>query len=202
MAVTLRSLRTTDWAHVRDLFGANGACGGCWCMHWRRKRGEHTGKMKERNRRDFKRLLEAGEVHGVLAFDGDDCVGWCNYGPKADYDRLCRSPKLGTADNDAVWSIPCFFTKVGYRKRGIGQALLAYATAKLSRRRGVRVVEGYPTRAEGRSQASAFVFTGLASMFEKLGFQPHPRTAGTKGMRLYRKAIGSQPVNSRNNAKA
>ena len=26
------------WADLEELFGENGACGGCWCMWWRLKR--------------------------------------------------------------------------------------------------------------------------------------------------------------------
>ncbi len=32
------------WPALERLFGAHGACGGCWCMWWRVERGGKTWK--------------------------------------------------------------------------------------------------------------------------------------------------------------
>ena len=37
--LTVRPLREDDWPAIEELFGSNGACGGCWCMWWRVPRG-------------------------------------------------------------------------------------------------------------------------------------------------------------------
>ena len=84
--ITYRELRKTDWPQIEKLFGDKGACGGCWCMYWRLPRG---GKLWEemkgaRNKREFKKLLSAGRVRGILAFDRTQAVGWCSFGPRAD----------------------------------------------------------------------------------------------------------------------
>lgn len=37
----------------------------------------------------------------------------------------------------------CFFTRAGFRKRGVSRAL-AHAVVEFTRERGARAVEGYP----------------------------------------------------------
>lgn len=88
--LVLRPLEPDDWPHLVRLFGGNGACGGCWCMWWRVPRG---GKLWEaakgqKNRDSFRRLVKARKVHGVLAFLGEEPVGWCAFGPRGDFPRL------------------------------------------------------------------------------------------------------------------
>ena len=87
--VVLRPLRPEDGAIVATLFGANGACGGCWCMHWRVPHGgRHWQAVKGApNRARFLALVAAGRVRAVLAFAGDVPVGWCCIGPVEDFPR-------------------------------------------------------------------------------------------------------------------
>ena len=35
MKLTTRPLTPDLWPAFEDLFGENGAVGGCWCMYWR-----------------------------------------------------------------------------------------------------------------------------------------------------------------------
>jgi hypothetical protein len=35
MKLTVRPLTPELWPALEDLFGAHGACNGCWCMYWR-----------------------------------------------------------------------------------------------------------------------------------------------------------------------
>lgn len=36
--LTFHPLTPKRWPDVEKLFGARGACGGCWCMFWRQTR--------------------------------------------------------------------------------------------------------------------------------------------------------------------
>jgi hypothetical protein len=40
------------WPALEQLFGPNGACGGCWCMWWRIEKGERY-EGKQRYRKDL-----------------------------------------------------------------------------------------------------------------------------------------------------
>ncbi len=104
--LTTRPLTRNDWPVIEALFGANGACGGCWCMWWRVPMG---GKVWEAakgvpNREAFRSLVQSGRASGVLAFDGDRPVGWCAVGPRADFPRLERSKALARPWSDTTWS--------------------------------------------------------------------------------------------------
>jgi hypothetical protein len=54
----------------------NGVFGGCWCM------GFHPDDSREPalNRERKLARVRAGRAHAALVFDGDDCVGWCQFG--------------------------------------------------------------------------------------------------------------------------
>ena len=77
--ISVRLLTVGDWPVVSELFGPNGACGGCWCMYWRVPRGGQLWEERkgEPNRRAFMRLVKSGQVHGCLAFAGEEPIGLC-----------------------------------------------------------------------------------------------------------------------------
>lgn len=169
--IVARDLRRDDWRALELLFGANGACGGCWCMHWRiRGAKAWTQVQGEPNRRALRALVESGAARGVLAFAGDEPVGWCALGPKAEFARLAASRTLATDGPAGTWSVPCFFVPARRRGRGIASALLARAVTQ-ARAAGARRVEGYPVRVKrGERYPQTFAFVGVPALFEKAGF--------------------------------
>jgi GNAT superfamily N-acetyltransferase len=173
MAITVRELTPELWPQLEALFGAKGACGGCWCMYWRQEKGASWAADKGAvNKRRFRSLVREDRAHGVLAFDGDEPVGWCAFDRRQELVKLDRAPSLACDDAGVVWSLPCFYVKAGRRGQGVATALLRGALDAL-RRRGVRVVEGYPVRpaVDGKKTAAAFAWTGTRSLFEAAGFQ-------------------------------
>jgi len=181
------------WPALEQLFGEKGACGGCWCMFWRIEKGERYADVRGPSaRRRFRRLVLDGKAHGVLAFAGDEPVGWCAFQRRVELSRLDRAPSLRVADAERVWSLPCFFIKPGWRGRGIASGLLAAAERAL-RRRGAEVLEAYPVPKlpPGRKMANTDAYTGVTSLFEAAGFEcaePRPR-----GKQRYRKELKRAP---------
>ena len=49
MSLTTKELTPARWKDMEELFGANGACGGCWCMAWRIEKGEKWAEVKGAN---------------------------------------------------------------------------------------------------------------------------------------------------------
>jgi GNAT superfamily N-acetyltransferase len=176
--MTIRPLTPARWKDLEALFGARGACGGCWCMYWRRPRSTFEREKGEGNRRAFKKLVAAGEPPGLLAYDGGQPVGWCAIAPRSQYPKLARSRILQPVDDQPVWSVSCLFVARPYRRRGVSVRLLE-AVADYARRRGGRIVEGYPVEAQGKV-ADAFVWTGLASAFHQAGFTEVARRSKTR----------------------
>ena len=187
MAIEYREITATDWKVVVELFGANGACGGCWCMWWRREKGEDWDALKgAANRRRFKRLVDRGRAHGIIAMDGDVPVGWCAFGPRLDFAALARARTLRCDDAERVWSIPCLFVRRGYRRLGVAAGMVAAAVAAMGKR-GAEVIEAYPVRPpKGKPMPDAFAYTGLPSTFRRLGFcHVGKRDQSRQRMRLY-----------------
>lgn len=179
VTITTRELTPDQWPVLERLFGANGACGGCWCQHWRLPEGQRWEEVKGAEaRRRLEEQVRAGETRGVLAFDGDEPVGWATFGPRTSFPRLDRSRTLACDDADRVWSLPCFFVRAGRRGQGVATALLEGALAAL-RARGAEVAEAYPVRPKRAGEAipAAFAWTGTRAMFDRAGFS----LAGNEG---------------------
>ncbi len=168
-----RPIESDDFPILEQLFGANGACGGCWCMYWRvPSTGNYWAAHKGvKNKHAFRRLIETSEAHGAIAFEGDDPIGWCSYGPRDSFAYLKRSRLLPEPTIEGVWSITCFFIARRARMQGVSSLLLQTACTDV-RQRGARYLEGYPSSAVGGVAAAAFVHTGLPGPFLKSGFSP------------------------------
>jgi GNAT superfamily N-acetyltransferase len=183
-----RELTPDLWPQLAELFGAKGACAGCWCMFWRLEKGERFEDVQgAKAKARFRRLVESGAAHGVLAFEGDEPVGWCSFERRTDLIKLDRAPSLACDDAEQVWSLPCFFVKSGWRGRGVAGVLLRGALAAL-RRHGARTVEAYPVKPQSaKAIPAAFAHTGVPALFEPEGFELVE--ARPKGKQRYRKLL-------------
>src|SRR5215471_19149557 len=93
MKLTTRPLTPDLWPAFEDLFGENGAVGGCWCMYWRIGRA-YRKNPREENKTAFRKIVERGPPPGLLAFDGDLAVGWCQLTPRDVLPWLDRAWRL------------------------------------------------------------------------------------------------------------
>lgn len=167
------------WPDLERLFGPNGACGGCWCMWWKRTREEFDRTKGEPNKRALKREVDRGEVPGLLAYRGDEPIGWCAVHPRGAYALLARSRPLAPVDDAPVWSVTCFFVKAGHRRTGLSLALLNAAKDFVAARGG-RLLEGYPKDQPAASTGANSLWMGLASVFRAAGFDEVARRAPTR----------------------
>src|SRR5262245_11715229 len=168
MRLTIRPLTADRWPALADLFGRGGACNGCWCMYWRIG-SEYHKRPRERNRNAFRAIVKHGPPPGLLAFDGERAVGWCQLTPRDDLCWLNRAPFFERVDDAPVWSISCFYVRRGYRKQGVMSALIA-AALKLAWRARAPAVEAYPVDTT-RAGSTSNVFTGTMSAFTRAGFK-------------------------------
>lgn len=165
MDLVVRPLTPDLWPALEDLFGPRGAVGGCWCMYWRIG-NQYRQRPEKENKAEFRAIVEHGPPPGLLAFDGDLAVGWCQLTPRDDLPWLDKTWRLKRVDDTPVWSISCFYIRKGYRKHGVMTALTE-AVIDAARRAGVAAVEAYPLDADLTPSAS---HTGFVSTFERLGF--------------------------------
>jgi GNAT superfamily N-acetyltransferase len=162
----VRPLTPELWPAFEDLFGRNGACNGCWCMYWRigsayRKRPRAQNKMA------FRDVVRRGPSPGLLAFDGELAVGWCQLTPRDALPALDRVWRLARPDAVQVWSLSCLYVRKGHRRRGVTSALIAAALGA-AKRAGAPALEAYPLDADLTPSASG---TGFASTFARAGFR-------------------------------
>jgi GNAT superfamily N-acetyltransferase len=135
-------------------------------MYWRIGRG-YDDRASEANRDDFHAIVDRGPPPGLLAFAGDLAVGWCQITRRDDLDWLNEFPRLKRVDEVPVWSISCFYVRVGWRKKGVATALIQ-AAVEAAREAGAPAVEAYPLDQELTPSSS---FTGFLSTFERAGFE-------------------------------
>jgi GNAT superfamily N-acetyltransferase len=172
------------WTDLEKLFGKHGASGGCWCMWWRLKRSEFVEQKGEGNRKALKRIVDSGEIPGILAYANGEPVGWCSVGPRESYPALERSRVLKRVDDKPVWSIVCFFVSKPFRYKGVTLALLKAAITHV-KEHGGKIVEGYPVEPKKGQTPDAFAYTGLASAFRKAGFAEVLRRSETRPIMRY-----------------
>ena len=166
MTLTVRPLTPDLWPALQDLFGEHGACNGCWCMYWRIGSAYHK-RRRAQNKAAFRELVKRGPPPGLLAFDGELPVGWCQLTPRDAVPWLDRTWRLARVDDVPVWSLSCFYVRKGYRKRGVTSVLIA-AAVNVAKRAGAPALEAYPLDARLTPSASG---TGYASTFARAGFR-------------------------------
>ena len=167
------------WADVVALFGARGACGGCWCMYWRRAAAEYERGKGTGNRAALRRLVVAGKTPGLLAYSNAEPVGWCAVAPREAFPRLERARVLKPIDRRPVWSVVCLFVAKTHRRNGVSVALLE-AAAEFATARGARILEGYPVEPRHGPLPDPFAWTGTASAFRAAGFGEAARGSPTR----------------------
>ena len=186
----IREITPADWDVISQLFGGKGACGGCWCMHWRRETGGQAWEKAkgEPNRRAFKKLVESDQAHGIVALDGDRPVGWCNFGLRSEFPRLERTKAYLLSDDqqprsDEIWSVNCLFVDKTCRGLGLSESLVEGAI-KAIRKRGGKIIEAYPVTLtqDGDKLPAAFSYTGPEIIFRRLGFKEIQRLAKSRPM--------------------
>jgi GNAT superfamily N-acetyltransferase len=148
-------------------------------MWWRLKRSEWEQKKGAANKRAFKRIVRSGEVPGILAYEGRDPVGWCCVAPRETFAALERSRTLKRVDEEPVWSVTCFFIPRAHRNRGVASGLLR-AAAEYARKKGAKILEGYPVEPRKGKMPDAFAWTGTASIFSRAGFKEVARRSRTR----------------------
>ncbi len=172
MKLTIHPLTPERLPALEDLFGEQGPAGRCWCMYWRIG-NDNLKRSRAANKAAFCGLVKSGPPPGLLAFDGELAVGWCQLTPRHDLPWLDRAWRLKRVDELPVWSLSCFYVRKGYRKRGVTSALIT-AAIEAARRAGAPALEAYPLDADLTPSASG---TGYVSTFTRAGFKVVARHA-------------------------
>ena len=169
---TTKTLDADTWQDFAELVEENnGVWGGCWCMWYHDEEGSADESPAAKREAKACRVHE-GRAHASLVFEGERCVGWCQFGTCEELPRIHNQRAYQAAEPTLPdWRITCFFAGKGYRGQGVAKAALKGAVEQIKRLGGGRI-EGYPDNTQGRKASPAFLFNGALSTFEREGFKP------------------------------
>ena len=167
----VRSLDASTWPDFARLVERHhGVWGGCWCMAFHPD-GVGRTKTPAQNRAAKERRVRVGCAHAALVYDGDDCVGWCQFGPSDELPRIKNQRAYLAGFHELPdWRITCFFVDKDHRGRGVASAALEGALREIARLGGGSV-ESYPEDAAGRQVSGSFLHNATVSLFEGHGFE-------------------------------
>lgn len=169
-----------SWDDIQAVFGRRGSAAVCQCQRYKLQPGEAFRSFPASERAE--RLREqtnagnpdAASTSGLVAYLGDEPVGWCALEPRPAYFgllRVFRTPWEGRDEDkeDAgIWSVTCVFVRAGYRKRGLAYEL-ARAAVDFARARGAHALEAYPMRTGSGVITWDEIHVGAESIFADAG---------------------------------
>ena len=173
------------WTDIEDFFAGQA----CWCQYLRMPASEYGRyakgpaweKQVQLRGERLRHQVGKSPPPGMLAYLGQQMVGWCGFGPRQTMQRLERSRTIPRIDDRLVWSIVCFFIRPGFRRRGIARRLLQ-EVVKYAQQSDIAGLEAYPVDHQGQRINANSAYVGTVSMFEAEGFQKvtesDARTAG------------------------
>jgi GNAT superfamily N-acetyltransferase len=168
-----------EWEDLQTIFGTRGPAARCQCQRYKLRPREFFAGFPAEERADrLRQQTGCGDpgrdtTTGLVAYLGGEPAGWCAVEPRTAYAgllRVFRVPWTGRTEDrtDAsVWAVTCFFTRKGFRGRGVGRAL-ASAAVSFARERGARAIEGYPMLT--KDVIAEELHVGTHGMFAAAGF--------------------------------
>ncbi|MDQ7992182.1 MAG: GNAT family N-acetyltransferase [Propionicimonas sp.] len=146
----------------------------CWCLSYRVPGRENQALQRQARGDRVRELCTENPPPGVLAYDGDEPVGWAAVHRRADT-SFARNRRIPHVDDLDVWSVWCIRVRPGHRGEGISHSLLAGAV-EFARSHRAPAVEGYPVDNRGRKVDLTMAYVGTRRLFEQAGFTPAAAT--------------------------
>ncbi|KRC59239.1 GCN5 family acetyltransferase [Agromyces sp. Root81] len=141
----------------------------CFCLSYRLLTSKENLALRGPERAERVRVLcELDPPPGVLAYEGDEVVGWAAVHPRADT-SFAKNRRIPHVDDLDVWSVWCFRVRPGHRKAGIAHHLIAGAV-EFAREHGAPAIEGYPVDNRGEKVDLTMAYVGTRALFERAGF--------------------------------
>lgn len=196
--VTIVPANRAAWGDIQAVFGTADYPGRCYCQRFKTRDSLWRSMTDEERRGRFRAQTRCGDpaaesTTGLVAYlgaapggeePGGEPIGFVAVEPRVAYERLPRVRTVWTdrkedKADEGVWSVTCFVTRKGYRKRGLTYALAA-ATVDYARENGARALEAYTMLTEpGKEITWGELHVGSCQVFAEAGFtqvsHPSPR---------------------------
>ena len=142
-------------------FETNPQWAGCYCQFYLNTQEEN--QTKELNKQRACDRIASSQMHGYLAYEGDDVIGWVAAN-KAN--RFVELPATG----EDVARVLCFIVDADHQGQGIATQLLDFAIRDLGSL-GFKAIEAAPLASD---TFEAKGYRGKLSTFLKAGFEQGP----------------------------
>jgi GNAT superfamily N-acetyltransferase len=178
MSIEVRPARS--FADLRTMVGPkNPDANVCWCLSHRLESKRNRSLVGPERAAYVEQLTRREVAPGVLAYDGDEVVGWAAIAPRSEL-PFARSRKIPHVDDLPVWSLWCLKVRPGHRGRGVAHALIPGAV-DYARSEGAPAVEGYPADNRGEKVDLTMAYVGTRALFEAAGFTHAADTDAVSG---------------------
>ena len=175
----VRPLGPDTWeAYAALIERHNGVFGGCWCT-WFHTMPDEKSRTYDGNRDLKQRLVHEGRAHAAVVFDGDEAIGWCQYGSPDELPNIHhRKQYLAEADVLPDYRLTCIFVDRDHRRQGVTELAIRGALDLIAAAGG-GVVEGYPHEKPTKKVSSSFLYNATRPVYERMGFE-YVRPKGLK----------------------
>ena len=140
----------------------------CFCLSYRIPSKEANALRGPERAERVRRLMDEEGPIGVLAYEGDEVVGWAAVAPRT-RTHFATFRKIPHVDDLDVWSLWCFRVRPGHRKKGVMHALIDGAVA-FAKDQGAPAIEGYPVDNGDARVDLTMAYVGTRRLFESAGF--------------------------------
>jgi GNAT superfamily N-acetyltransferase len=180
-AMTLEVRPARNFDDVATMLGPkNPQSSVCWCLSWRLSSKENRELAGPARADKVAELCARDLAPGVLAYLGDEPVGWAGIAPRSELHPFANSKRIPHLDDLPVWSLWCIRVRPGFRKQGVAESLIDGAI-DYARATGAPVVESHPVDNNGQRVDQTMAFVGTRSMFERAGFTKAADTDSVSG---------------------
>lgn len=186
--LTIVPANEASWDDLVAIFGTADYAGQCQCQRFKVVGWIWRDSTQEQRTAMLRAQTGCGDPNaavtsGLVAYVGDEPVGWVAVEPRTAYPKLRTSRVPWSSrgedkDDDGVWAVTCFVIRKGYRGRGLTYPL-GQATIDFARERGARALEAYAMLTEpGKEITWGELHVGARQVFEDAGFKEisHPTT--------------------------
>lgn len=162
-----------DWLEYfeKTAFEDHSDWGFCYCLEGHLDPETQISWTNPEERREKAiEMIQAGEMQGYLAYEGERVVGWCNVNDRENYRYVTEMfRKAGyhgkEAPGEKVKAVFCFLIAPEYRGKGVAGRLLE-RVCRDAARHGYALVEVYPFADE----KFEYQYHGTSGMYQRNGF--------------------------------
>lgn len=179
-ALSVVPANQASWEDLQTVLGTRGIASRYQCQRYKlRPRESFASFPVEERAHRLREQTDCANQHsrttsGLVGYLDREPVGWCAVEPRTEYSGLVRNNRVPWVDraedktDDSVWAVTCVFARAGFRRRGVGRALVR-AAVSLARERGARALEGYPMTTT-TNELLEELHVGTFDMFADAGF--------------------------------